>query len=288
MTVLKWCAATALAYAALVAVMYLAQRSLMYLPETARTTPAKASLAAEEIALATADGETLVAWHAAPAPGKPIVIYFQGNGGSLRYRAARFASLLAGDYGLLAVSYRGYGGSTGSPSEAGLIEDARTAYAYAAARHPAREIALWGESLGTGVAVALAAERPVGHVVLESPFTSALAVAESVYWYLPVRWLMKDPFRSDQRIATVTAPVLVLHGGRDRTVPIAMARRLFAMIRAPKRFVELPEADHEDHDRFGAVEIVKRFLAGEDSVSSVVGVGSRQEAHRGKMHEPRF
>ena len=143
--------------------------------------------------------------------------------------------------GVVALSYRGYGGSTGSPSETGLIADAQAAYAFATARMPPERIVVWGELLGTGVAVALASTHRVGRLVLESPFTSAADVGARVYWYLPVQLLMKDPFRSDERIGKVTAPLLVLHGARDNVVPIALGERLFARANEPKRFVRFAE-----------------------------------------------
>jgi uncharacterized protein len=251
-----------LAYLGLAALLYFAQRALMYFPETARLAPAAAGVpGAEEVVLDTADGEKVIAWYVPPRGEKPIVLYFHGNGGSLRLRAWRFRELTSDGTGLLALSYRGYGGSTGRPTEAGLLQDARAAYAFAAARYPADRIVPWGESLGTGVAVALAAERPVGRVVLESPFTSTADVAAKIYFFIPVRLLMKDQFRSDERIDAVTAPVLVLHGERDNVVPIAFGERLYAMIRAPKRFVRLARASHNDHDEHGGVEIVRKFLS---------------------------
>jgi fermentation-respiration switch protein FrsA (DUF1100 family) len=192
---------------------------------------------------------------------KPVVLYFQGNGGGLDLRADRFRRLTADGIGLVALNYRGYGGSSGSPSEAGLIADAIATHDFAAARYPSDRIALWGESLGTGVAVALAAQRPVARLVLESPFTSIADIAAAVYWFAPVRWLIRDPFHSDRRIDKVTAPVLVMHGARDAIVPIAYGERLHALIRAPKRFVRLDNAGHNDHDAHGATEIVRRFLA---------------------------
>ena len=216
---------------------------------------------AEEVTLDTADGERVIAWHVPPRDDRPVVLYFHGNGGSLRMRAARFRALTGDGTGLLALSYRGYGGSTGRPSEAGLLRDAAAAYAFAAARYGSARIVLWGESLGTGVAVALAAERPVGRVILESPFTSAVDLAASIYFFVPVRLLMKDQFRSDERIGRVTAPVLVLHGERDTIVPIALGEQFYGLIRAPKRFVRLPDAGHNDHDAYGAVEVVRKFLA---------------------------
>ena len=129
------------------------------------------------------------------------------------------------------------------------------------ARYPAERIVLWGESLGTGVAVALAAEKPVARVILESPFSSAVDIAARRYWFVPVRWLMKDQFRSDLRIGKVTAPVLVLHGERDTVVPIGLGERLYALINAPKRFVRFPGGGHNDLGANGSLEAGKQFLA---------------------------
>jgi hypothetical protein len=159
----------------------------------------------------------------------------------------------------VALSYRGYGGSTGRPSEAGLINDARAAYDFAVTRYGADRIVLWGESLGSGVAIALAAERPVARIVLEAPFLSAVDIAAGVYPFLPVRLLMKDQFRSDLRVAKLTAPVLVLHGDRDAVVPIASGQRLYQMITTPKRFVRIAGGGHENLGSFGAVAEARTF-----------------------------
>src|SRR5215813_9421106 len=145
-------------YLALVAVMYFAQRSLMYFPESRRTAPTQAGLPeAEEVVLDTADGERVIVWHIPPRGDRPVILYFHGNGGALRYRVDRYRALTQDGTGLVLLSYRGYGGSTGTPTEAGLMADAEAAYAFAAARYPAKQIVLWGESLGTAIAVALAA-----------------------------------------------------------------------------------------------------------------------------------
>jgi uncharacterized protein len=259
--VLKWILILALlCYGGLVALLYVGQRALQYFPERFRTAPAAAGMPeAEEVVLDTADGERVIAWHLPPRGQKPVVLYFHGNGASLRWRVDRFRTLTADGTGLVALSYRGYGGSSGSPTEPGLINDASAAYAFALTRYQPARIALWGESLGSGVAVALAAEKPVGHVVLESPFTSAADVGAGRYWFVPVRLLMKDQFRSDLLIAKVTAPVLVLHGERDRIVPIALGERLYALINAPKRFVRFPDAGHNDIGG-RAVEAARQFL----------------------------
>jgi fermentation-respiration switch protein FrsA (DUF1100 family) len=262
MTLLKWLIGVAAVFGGFVALMYVAQRALMYHPEALRTLPAAAGLFdLQEFVLDTADGEKVIVWYAPPQRDLPLVLYFHGNAGALRYRADRFRALTGDGYGLVALSYRGYGGSTGSPSEAGMIADAQAAYAFAAACVPAERIVVFGESLGTGVAVALAATRRIGRLILEAPFTSAVDIGAQVYWYLPVRLLMKDPFRSDQRIVKVTAPLLVLHGERDQVVPIALGERLFSLANEPKRFVRFPAGTHVDLDQHGALDAVRSFMA---------------------------
>ncbi len=251
-------------YLGFAAIVYFTQRSMMYFPETIHTTPAQAGLpSAKEVTLTASDGVKSIAWHVPPRGDRPVIVYFHGNGGSLRYRVDRFSKLLADGIGLVALEYRGYGGSTDIPTEAGLIADGEAAYAFAAARYPVKQLVLWGESLGAAIAVPLAAEKPVGRVILEAPFTSAAAVAGVHYWYLPVRLLMKDQFRSDRRIGKVTAPVLILHGARDRIVPFAMGERLFEATKAPKHIVRFLDGGHEDLDIHGALHAVGRFLAGD-------------------------
>ncbi len=247
-------------YLAVGALMFFGQRALMYFPDRARTPPAAAGFPqAEEVWLDTADGERVIAWHVPPRGDKPVVLYFHGNGGALNLRADRFRKIVAHGVGLVALSYRGYGGSTGKPSEQGLIEDARAAYAFAAQRYAGR-IAVWGESLGTGVAIALASEKPVTHVILDAPFTAAVDVAADLYRFLPVRYLMKDQYRSDLRIRNVTASVLILHGEADTIIPIRYAERLLAMIPGEKRMVRYPDGWHVDLDRHGAADEALRFL----------------------------
>jgi hypothetical protein len=263
MALLEWLIVVAAAFGGLVALIYVAQRSLMYFPERLHTPPDGAGLPeAQEVALDTKDGERVIVWHVPPRGQKPVVLYFHGNGGALRNRVARFGALIADGNGLIALSYRGYGGSTGSPTEAGLIADAEAAYVFTVAHYHAERILLWGESLGSGVAVALGAGHRVGRIVLEGSFTSAADVGTAhAYRFLPVRLLMKDQFRSDLRIARVTAPLLFLHGGRDWVVPIALGERLYTLANEPKQFVRFSDAGHEEVDLYGAQDAVRAFLA---------------------------
>jgi fermentation-respiration switch protein FrsA (DUF1100 family) len=250
------------AYVALATALYFGQRALMYHPpETVARTPASAGLpAASNIRIKTADGEQLVAWFAPPDGDKPLVIFFHGNAEVLSWRTARFKKLAQEGVGLLAVSFRGYAGSTGTPTEDGLIADGEAAYRFAAARYPARRIAIWGYSLGSGVAVRVAAAHPIAKLVLEAPFTSTLEVARARFPFMPVGWLMLDRFLSIDHVKDVRAPLLVLHGEQDRVVPIRFGEALFAAANEPKRFVRFPEGGHVNLDHFGATEIVRKFI----------------------------
>jgi hypothetical protein len=262
MSGLKWILIViVVGYGGLLALMYIFQRALMYFPDPTRVAPAQAGLPqAEEVTLTTSDGEKLIAWHVPPREGKPVIVYFHGNAGALNLRVGRFRWVADDGDGLLALSYRGYGGSTGRPNEEGLIRDGVAAYEFAASRHPSSRIVLWGESLGTAVAVAVAAEHKVAGLILDAPFTSIADVGAAVYPFIPVRWLIKDPFHSDRRIAKVTAPILVLHGERDRVVPIRFGEALYKLANEPKRMVRFPRGNHVDLDDHGAPDVVRKFF----------------------------
>ena len=263
MTVLKWLLiVVSVAYACALAVLFFMQRSLLFpIPTAVRTTPQAAGFPeAEEHVLATADGEKVIVWHVPAKPGHPVILYFHGNGDFLAGFFGRFRDLIADGTGVVALSYRGYAGSSGQPSERGLLLDAAAAYAFATARYSADSIVVWGFSLGTGVAVALAAEQPLGKLILEAPYTSLADVAASAFPIFPVRLAMKDPFHSDQRIALVKAPLLVMHGGRDATIPIAFGERLFVLAHEPKQFVRFPDGGHNDLDAYGATATARKFI----------------------------
>ena len=264
MIVLKWTViVAALCYLGALVALFLAQRSFVFpIPTTARTKPAAAGFPlAEEHVLTTSDGERVIVWHVAAKPGHRVVLYFLGNGNTLAGSAGRFAEILADGTGLVALSYRGYAGSSGKPSEAGLLADGAAAFAFTSALYEARRIVIWGFSLGTGVAVALAAERPVGGLILEAPYTSIADIAAAAFPYFPVRYLVRDSFHSDQRIEKVSAPLLVMHGARDATIPIVFGMRLFALAHEPKQFVRLDEGSHDNLGNFGAIETARHFIA---------------------------
>ena len=248
MSLLRWLLLVGgAAYLALMAYMYLQQRSLQYFPSRSGAPPEAFGLSGVAVErIATPDGETIAAWHAAAKPGHPTILFFHGNGGELSDRHRRMAFYQAQGFGALFVSYRGYGASTGTISERGFITDALAAHDFLTARGVAPgTIAVVGESLGTGVAVQLAASRPVAALALEAPYTAAVDVAAAIYPWLPVHWLMKDQFRSRDHIGAVEVPLLVIHGDADRVIPVDHGRRLFAMANEPKELVILPGEGHD-------------------------------------------
>jgi len=233
-----------LVYASAVGVLYFSQRSLLYFPDP--TFHSAATLGVDgfrDVRIRTADGETIVGLHKPADPGRPSVLYLHGNAGRMPHLVERMRRLGGDGRGVLVVAYRGFSGSTGSPTEEGLAEDARAAFDFLESEGGDR-IVLYGESLGTGVAVRLATERRIAGLVLDAPFTSTAAVAASLYPWAPVSTLMKDRFPSDERIGRVSAPLLVIHGDADGVVPFRFGEALFRLAPGTKRFVRIPGNGH--------------------------------------------
>lgn len=227
--------------------MYLFQRDLQYFPTRRDPVPDAVGLAeVTRVTLATPDGETLVLWQSPAQGDRPTILFLQGNAGEVADRADRQAFYQSRGFGTAFLSYRGYGGSTGRPTEAGLLIDAKTAYDHLRGQGiPPDRIVLVGESLGTGPAVQTAAANPVAALVLEAPYSAAVDIARRAYPWLPVGLLMKDQYRSRDHIAAVRAPLLILHGDDDRVIPPGFGQRLYDAARDPKTFLSLGPVGHE-------------------------------------------
>ena len=249
------------------ALLYFVQDQLIFLRQPPPGAPPHSEeLAISEVKIANPDGLSLRGWLARPAAASgerlPLAIYFGGNAEEVSYMAT-----LAGRFpgwSLLAVNYRGYGGNAGRPSERALFADALVLYDWAASRpdtDPTRVAAI-GRSLGSGVAVYLAAERPLARLVLVTPYDSLRAVAQRHYPYLPVSFLLKHPFDSIERAPRISTPMLVLAAQRDSIVPPEHARALFAQWRGPKAWREFAGAGHNDLDAdFEYWKAIAAFLA---------------------------
>jgi fermentation-respiration switch protein FrsA (DUF1100 family) len=244
-------ATVALLTVVLLGLLWSQQRRLIYFPSP-RQVPAAASVlgGVQEVVIETEDRIRLGGWFL-PAPGGgrgPAVLVCNGNAGNRALRAPLAAALSRAGLSVLLFDYRGFAGNPGRPSEDGLAADARAAQAWLAARpevDPGR-VAYLGESLGAAVALRLAVERPPAALVLRSPFTSLADVGRLHYPWLPVGLLLADRYASAARVARLAVPVLVVAGERDTIVPAALSRRLYDAAPAPKRFVLVPGADHND------------------------------------------
>ncbi len=238
--------AVPLVYILVIVFMYLRQDALTFGADTQRVSPQDVGIVnATEVTIPTPDGETLVAWHTPARTGMPTILFLHGNGGNISHRPRRYQYFTAQGFGVLFVDYRGYGGSTGKPSEQGLNIDAEASYDWLAAKGLApAQLVLIGESLGTGIAVKLAARKPVAALALEAPYSSLADIAADRYWWLPARLLIKNPIDAAAEMAKVKVPLLIHHGDADQTIPITYGRKLFALANEPKEFITVPGADH--------------------------------------------
>lgn len=249
-------------YAAASLLVFLLQDTMIYHPSRTRAAPPAAWI--EPVELTTADGETLVAWHSDAMPGCPTFLFFDGNAGRPEIQAGRWRRIRAQGAGFLAVSYRGYSGSTGTPSEAGLHADANAGYDWLRGQGiAAREIVIHGFSLGSGPATRLAAEREAGALILEAPYYSLQDLLARKAPVLPVRWLLRHRYRSDEVIGLVDEPVFIAHGTTDRLIPISQSQRLAELVPDRLRYETFPGSDHASLVRDGLYDRIWTFLDSE-------------------------
>lgn len=253
--------------AAFVVLVWGVQRRLIYFPDPGPVPRAGDVFpGAEDVRFPTEDGLTLNGWFVPAGTGRAAgaVLVLNGNAGHRGHRAPLAKALAERGFAVLLFDYRGYGGSAGRPTEEGLLRDARAARSYLEHRGVVAPIALFGESLGAAVALAVAVEKPPAALVLRSPFTSLAEVGRVHYPLLPVRLLLRDRYSSLERIRSLACPLLVVAGGGDRIIPAGQSRTLFdAAPDVAKRFVLLPGLDHNDPELIDGEVLVSetaRFL----------------------------
>ncbi len=239
------------------------QRNFIFIPDRSRPDPAHFGAGdMGVISVRTADGLPLQGWYKAPAAGQPVILMFHGNAGHIGIRVFKIRPFLAAGYGVLLAEYRAYGGNPGKPSEEGFYEDARGYLSWLGAQGvPPEKVVLYGESLGTGVSVKMAAEFPgIRGLVLEAPFTSMTDVVRKHVPYMPVSLLLKDRFDSLSRIGDVKTPLLIVHGTADSIVPYALGKALFDHASEPKQMETYAAGGHNDLYRYGVATRILTFL----------------------------
>jgi uncharacterized protein len=211
------------------------------------TTPAEFGVAFEPETIATADGERVRVWRMKAAKPRAIVVYFHGNGGNLSAWAPILSDIVRHGYDVIAFDYRGYGVSTGRPSERGLRRDADAIVEYAARSHePSRPLVYWGRSLGTAIAAYASTRRRPDRLILEAGFPDAAALVRSSPPLAVLSLFSSYRFPTAEHANAGGAPILVMHGTADTVVPFARGRALYDRLTGAKRFVEIAGGDHND------------------------------------------
>jgi fermentation-respiration switch protein FrsA (DUF1100 family) len=221
-------------------VKYMELRGIFFPSQKIEATPAAVEISFEDVYVKTADGEMLHGWFIPHAEVYFTLLFFHGNAGNIGHRVEKIAMLREIGLNIYIIDYRGYGRSTGRPSERGLYRDAEAAYGYLVSERkilPER-IILYGESIGSAVAVDLASRHPVGGVILEGGFSSGRDIAGRIYPFIPP-FLVSDIFNSLLKIPMVQSPKLFLHSRQDEVVPFSLAKKLFDAAVPPKTLVEL-------------------------------------------------
>ena len=255
------------AYAVLVGTMYVFQRSLMYRPGASLPALSDTLVANAQVRRIGAPASENVSWYLPPTDGNPVIVYCQGNAGTIADRDYKAALFAEAGYGVWLVGYRGFGGNPGAPTEQGLYGDLRdvvTALAEDGVGHS--RIVLYGESLGTGVATHIAHEMnengtPARALILEAPFTSMGAAAQGHYRYIPAKLLVRDRYENIAKISDIGAPLLIMHGDNDGVVPQHHGKALFAAAAEPKKGFWPEGGAHSNLADFGAGQRVLDFLS---------------------------
>ncbi len=234
-------------YIVCVGIMYIFQRKWIYFPS--KTPPSLKSFKGiyTEVQSQTSDKLTLTHWFAKQQA--PYIMIFHGNAGNIENRAYKFQFLVDQGYSVFLVSYRGYGGNPGHPTESDLIADSAQALEQLIQQEKIsfKNVFLLGESLGSGVATALATQYPVGGVIFDGAYSSIADVGQSSHPFLPVRWLIKDSWDSLSRIQKIKSPTLFIHSKRDPILPFRFAQKLFQATNKPKQYVWLEKSGHNDN-----------------------------------------
>ena len=241
-----------------IAALYVLQDSMIF-PSPATRGAVYQENGFRPVSIHTPDGESLASFYRPPETIQPTILVFHGNGDAAAYQQSKANQLAKSGFGVLLVEYRGYGGSSGVPSESGLYIDGMAAYDFVR-QQSSQPIGLYAHSLGSGVAVLLATKRKIFALVLESPFDSLMAVAKRRFPWVPVSLLLKHKFQSDLLIGKIDAPILLIHGSDDRVIPIGHGKKLAEKAPFNTRFEEIAGAGHNNLQQFGSVDMAVEFF----------------------------
>lgn len=264
-TLMKFLLYAVIIYLGLLVLLYFFQRSLIYFPDNHVYSPDDAGVPEMHIIeLPTVDGLKIKAWYLPPSePSRPTILYFHGNAGNIANRGFIVRPFIDKGYGVLLLTYRGYSGNPGKPSEEGLYNDARAAMQFLENEKVSPHcIVLYGNSIGAAIAIQMATEYSVGALVLQSPFSTLTDVAQVHYaFFMPFKGLINDKYDSMSKVKSIYAPVYILHGKSDNIIPPELSRKLFDAIGQPKEAKYLPNRGHNDLFEPGLViNFIKKYV----------------------------
>lgn len=242
--------------------VYVFQRNFLYLPKSQYYPPSVFEIdRAEEVRLNSSDGTELTGWWLKPhSETSPVILFFHGNGSSVFSNHDIYADLNTAGYGVFGAAYPGYPGSSGKPTQESIVTAAQTQYDWIVGQGVSPErIVFYGTSLGAGVAAQLSLTRPPALLIMEAPFTSAVDMGRLSMPIFPVKYLMKDTYKSDEALEALTVPVVWLHGTQDEVIPFSMGRRLYDGYNGPKKDLVIEGGMHTNLWGLGG----KAFIVGE-------------------------
>ena len=252
-------------YVLLLVIVFSFQRNLLYHPSTdnyLKDHVANEPTEIEKVKITTMDNIDLAAWFYNKNIEKfKTILFFHGNAGFLENRTYKLNHFKDLNVNFLIIAWRGFSGNAGKPSEAGLYRDAAGAIKWLKSKGiTEKNIILYGESLGTGVAVEVAQNKNYAGIILESPYTSMVNVGKKYYPFFPVRFLLKDKFENYKKITNISVPVLIIHGKIDKIVPFAMGEKMYQLANEPKFFYSQEYGDHMvDYDE-RLLSVLKKFI----------------------------
>ena len=242
--------------------LYFFQRSLLYEPTENNYFGDKLIVAVEKVKITTRDNLELLAWyHHKRNKDYKTILFLHGNAGSLENRIHKINHFKDMDINFLLLSWRGFSGNKGQPTEKGIYEDARSAIRWLKGKGlKAEDIVIYGESLGTGVATEIAQNNNFAGVILESPFTSMVDAAKTKYSFFPIRLLLKDKYESNKKIKNIRSPILIMHGEADNIVPFWMGKKMYELANEPKYSYFSKYDDHMMEYNEKLLQVLKDFI----------------------------
>jgi len=251
-----------LGYFVFLVFIYVFQRNLLYHPTINNYHGHKLTVAVEKLKIKTEDNIELLVWyHNKKFSDNKTVLFLHGNAGSLENRIEKINHIVDMKVNFLIVAWRGFNGNEGKPTEEGLYEDARSAIRWLGSKGVSeKNIIIYGESLGTGVAVEVAQNKNFAGIILESPFTSMVDAGKNIYPFLPVKLLLKDKYESNKKIKNIKSPILVMHGEVDNIVPFRMGKKMYELANEPKYFYFSKYDDHMMNYDQKLLNALKNFI----------------------------